>query len=189
MPKHGTGWFSSRVFVALLLAAGTAVQAFAADASIDVVFEDGGTPREQIIHVEADLGAAGPDACQVLCGLTNYVELHPWIAESELEWTFPDGTRVVRFVLDLPWPLGRQWSRLEVEQFGDRTLAWQQVEGSFRSNHGTLVLRPQDGGVHLSYWAVIDLGLPNVVTRPFQEQFIREFLGAVRTAASRSGSY
>ena len=159
--------------------------ALAAGPTIDITFEQGGSPGEQIIHVETDFGVVGSAACEVLCVFPDYALLHPWIVESQLESVSPDGTQVVYFVIDLPWPVGRQWSRLDVERFGDRTMAWQQVEGSFKENHGTVVLRPENGQTHLSYWAVIDVGVPGFAARPFQEQFVREFLQAVYDAALR----
>ena len=186
-----TEWLK-RVVVAtgaalLLLAAGVA-QAQETGPKIDIVFEQGGSPGEQIIHVETDFGVVGSAACKVLCVYPDYAALHPWIKESRVESVEPDGTQIVYFVLDLPWPVGRQWSRLSVERFGDRTMAWSQVEGSFRKNHGTVLLRPEGGTTHLSYWAVIDVGVPGALARPFQEQFVREFLQAVYDAARR-GSY
>jgi len=159
--------------------------ALAAGPTINITFEHGGSPGEQIIHVETDFGVVGRAACKVLCVFRDYTALHPWIVDSHIESVSPDGTQVVYFVIDLPWPVGRQWSRLEVERFGDRTMVWQQVEGSFKQNHGTVVLRPENGGTHLSYWAVIDVGVPAFAARPFQEQFVREFLQAVYDAASR----
>jgi len=171
------------VLVGVGLLAPHAVQA--AGPTIDITFEQGGSPGEQIIHVETDFGVVGSAACKVLCVFPDYTSLHPWIVESQLESVGPDGTQVVYFVIDLPWPVGRHWSRLEVERFGDRTMAWQQIEGSFKENHGTVVLRPENGQTHLSYWAVIDVGVPAFAARPFQEQFVREFLQAVYDAAQR----
>jgi hypothetical protein len=168
----------------LLLGAGVAA-AQTAGPKIDISFEPGGSPGEQIIHVETDFGVIGSAACDVLCVFPDYAALHPWIKESRVESVEPDGTQIVYFVLDLPWPVGRQWSRLSVERFGDRTMAWNQVEGSFRQNHGTVLLRPDGGRTHLSYWAVIDVGVPAALARPFQEQFVREFLQAVYNEARR----
>jgi hypothetical protein len=159
--------------------------ALAAGPRIDITFEPGGSPGEQIIHVETDFGVIGSSACDVLCVFPDYAALHPWIVESDLESVYSDGTQVVYFVIDLPWPVGRHWSRLEVERFGDRTVAWQQIDGSFKKNHGTVVIRPEGGRTHLSYWAVIDVGVPAFAARPFQEQFVREFLQAVYDKAQR----
>ena len=169
----------------LLVGAGTAA-APAAGPKIDISFEPGGSSGEQIIHVETDFGVIGKAACDVLCVFPDYASLHPWIKESRVESVEPDGTQIVYFVLDLPWPVGRQWSRLSVERFGDRTMAWNQVEGSFRKNHGTVLLRPEAGATHLSYWAVIDVGVPAALARPFQEQFVREFLQSVYNEARRA---
>ncbi|MGD2062985.1 MAG: hypothetical protein PVF51_05310 [Nitrospirota bacterium] len=174
--------------VVLLLLATAVAMAQETAPAIDISFEPGGTPGEQILHVETDFGVVGSAACKVLCVYPDYAALHPWIKESRVEAVEADGTQIVYFVLDLPWPVGRQWSRLSVERFGDRTMAWSQVEGSFRKNHGTVLLNPEGGRTHLSYWAVIDVGVPPVLARPFQEQFVREFLQAVYDAARR-GTY
>ena len=179
--------FAVMLLATMLLGIGplAPLAAQAAGPKIDISFEQGGSPGEQIIHVETDFGVVGNAACKVLCVFSDYATLHPWIVESQLESVEPDGTQVVYFVIDLPWPVGRQWSRLEVERFGDRTMAWQQIEGSFKQNHGTVVLRPEGGHTHLSYWAVIDVGVPAFAARPFQEQFVREFLQAVYDKAQR----
>jgi hypothetical protein len=186
-----TKW-SKRVVVAMgaasLLCAAGGAAAQTTGPKIEISFEKGGSPGEQIIHVETDFGVIGTAACDVLCVFPDYAALHPWIKESRLEASEPDGTQIIYFVLELPWPVGRQWSRLSVERFGDRTVAWSQIEGSFRKNHGTVLLNPEGGKTHLSYWAVIDIGVPSLLARPFQEQFVREFLQAVYDAAQR-GTY
>jgi len=186
-----TEWLQRAVVatgVAFLLPVLGVAAAQATGPKIDISFEEGGSPGEQILHVETDFGVVGSAACKVLCVYPDYAALHPWIKESRVEAVGPGGTQVVYFVLDLPWPVGRQWSRLSVERFGDRTMAWSQVEGSFRKNHGTVLLHPEGGKTHLSYWAVIDVGVPALLARPFQEQFVREFLLAVYDAAQR-GAY
>ncbi|OIP61815.1 MAG: hypothetical protein COW73_08660 [Nitrospirae bacterium CG18_big_fil_WC_8_21_14_2_50_70_55] len=155
---------------------------------IDAGFSAGGTPHEQILHVEADFGAIGPGLCRVLCDLASYPALHPWITESYPLSVDPvNGTQDVFVTLNLPWPAGQQWARLEVERFGGHTLAWRQVEGSFAKLNGTLIVQGQGDHVRLSYWAVIDVGLPNVATQPVIEHFAREFLRAAYNQAAQPG--
>ncbi len=171
---------------AVVVAAVTAA-AMPALPRIETSFSPGATPHEQILHVEADFGVVDHNLCRILCDLTDYPELHPWIAESYRLSSDPDnGTQDVFVVLDLPWPAGRQWARLEVEAFGGHTLAWRQIEGSFKKLNGTLIVRNQGGHVRLSYWAVIDVGLPNIATRSVMEHFAREFLRAAYEAARQS---
>jgi len=154
--------------------------------AVTMGFTPGATPHEQILHVEADFGAIGSDLCGVLCDLTRYPALHPWIVGSRLLTLDPDNdTQEVLVTLDLPWPAGHQWARLKVERFGRWTLAWRQIEGSFEKLNGTLVIGSQAGHVHLSYWAVIDLGLPNIATRPVLMHFARGFLRTAYQAAMR----
>jgi len=153
---------------------------------IETSFTPGATPHEQILHVEADFGAVDHGLCRVLCDLTSYPGLHPWITESYRISSDPDnGTQDIFVTLDLPWPAGRQWARLEVEEFGGHTLAWRQIEGSFKKLNGTLIVRNQGGHVRLSYWAVVDVGLPNIATRPVMEHFARQFLRAAYEAAEQ----
>lgn len=156
---------------------------------INAGFAPGATPQEQILHVEADFGPIGEDLCRVLCDLTGYPGLHPWITESyPLSRDPANGTQELFVTLTLPWPAGRQWARLEVERFGDRTMVWRQLEGSFKRLNGTLIVEEQGGHIRLSYWAVIDVGLPNLATRPVIEHFAREFLAAVYDRAAQTGA-
>lgn len=183
-------WENTVAMLGRSLAAVAMVVATAAAAPvaprIDTGFSPGATPHEQILHVEADFGSVDHELCRVLCDLTRYPGLHPWIAESYRISDDPDnGIQDVFVILDLPWPAGRQWARLEVEQFGGHTLAWRQIEGSFEKLNGTLIVQNQNGHVRLSYWAVIDVGLPNVATRPVMEHFAREFLLAAYEAAAQ----
>jgi len=174
-----------RPLVAVVVATAT-VAAAPALPRIKTGFSPGATPHEQILHVEADFGVVDHELCRVLCDLTSYPALHPWIAESYRLSDDPDnGTQDVFVVLNLPWPAGRQWARLEVEEFGGHTLAWRQIEGSFKKLNGTLIVHNQDGHVRLSYWAVVDVGLPNIATRPVMDHFAREFLRAAYEAAEQ----
>jgi hypothetical protein len=174
-------------WLAVLLGAGVAMAAVAGTGlQIDATFEPGASLQEQVLHVEADFGPAAIAACRLLCDVSRYAGFHPWILESRVEETDEEGLQVVYFLLDLPWPVGRQWSRLRVGRFGDSMVGWEQIDGSFRKNRGSVTLRPEQGAGHMSYWAELDLGMPAALARPFQERFARQFLEAVYEAARRS---
>ena len=76
-----------------------------------------------------------------------------------------------------PWPVGRQWSQVEVRHSGN-TIFWRQVDGSLKANHGRISFTTVDSEVHIDYRAAIDIGLPELWTQPYKEKFIREFLTA-----------
>jgi hypothetical protein len=70
--------------VVLLLLATAVAMAQETAPAIDISFEPGGTPGEQILHVETDFGVVGSAACKVLCVYPDYAALHPWIKESRV---------------------------------------------------------------------------------------------------------
>jgi hypothetical protein len=150
---------------------------------VHVFYQAGADPGDEILYVEGRIDAPLSAVCHVVCDFAGWQSLHPWIISSRLEGTSEDGSSLVDVTTDLPWPIGQRWSRLEIQPFGGRTVAWQQIEGSFRQNYGTVVLEDRDMGTEVHYWAVIDLGLPRVIARPFEKYFVEEFWRAVSQAA------
>jgi hypothetical protein len=174
---------SRALFFGAVIATPCSFAVAAAPPGLQVLHEAGADPGEEILYVQGRIDAPISAVCHVVFDIPGWQSLHPSIVSSHLESIRDDGSWVVDVTADFPWPIGRRWSRLEVELFGGRTVAWQQINGSFRQNHGTVILVDRDSSTDVRYWAVIDLGLPRVIARPFENYFVEEFWQAVSQAA------
>ena len=77
---------------------------------------------------------------------------------------------------------------MEVRRHDDSAIEWHQVEGSLKANRGRITFATRGGAAHIDYRAVIDVGFPDALTRPYKERFVSEFLSAVYQQARSSGT-
>lgn len=172
------------VLVAGLLCPARAVFA---DPRIEVRFEADAADSQKLIHAQTVFDAPHPVVCNIFSQITAYPMLHDWIRETTLvKGSSERQEYLVEFAF--PWPVGRQWSRVEVHHSGN-TIIWRQVDGSLNANHGRISFTTtHDSKVIIDYRAAIDIGLPELWTQSYKEKFIREFLTAaysqVETAVS-----
>lgn len=152
-----------------------------ADAAIDVSFETGDRDEQKLVHARALFPASGPAVEGVFDRIAAYPELHQWIDATE-EVRNDVGVREFVVNFDFPWPVGRQWSRVEVRRVGD-AIVWKQVDGTLKANHGCIRFALEAGAVAIDYRAAIDIGLPERLTRSYKVKFVTEFLTAVREKA------
>jgi hypothetical protein len=151
---------------------------------IDVSFEADATERQKLIHARAEFAARPAVVYKIFDSITSYPTLHDWIRQTTLVRT--DGnSQEFRVEFAFPWPVGRQWSRVEVRHDGN-TIAWKQVDGSLKANRGHIRFTTVDNKTQIDYCAAIDIGLPELWTRSYKEQFIREFLTAADAQARMS---
>ncbi|MGB7933669.1 MAG: hypothetical protein WCH04_15885 [Gammaproteobacteria bacterium] len=143
---------------------------------IEVSFKTDAADSQKLIHAQAVFSAPRPVVYNIFNGITTYPMLHDWIRETTLVSEDHDSQEfLVKF--SFPWPVGSQWSRVEVRH-GGNTIFWRQVDGSLKANHGRISFTTVDSKVHLDYDAAIDVGMPELLTRSYKEKFIREFLTA-----------
>jgi hypothetical protein len=143
---------------------------------IEVRFEADATESQKLIHAQAVFDAPRPVVYNIFNRITTYPMLHDWIRETTLVSEGNDSQEfLVKFAF--PWPVGRQWSRVEVRH-GGKTIFWKQIDGSLRANHGRISFTTADSKVYIDYRAAIDIGLPELWTQSYKEKFIREFLTA-----------
>ena len=170
----------SRLLLLVALAAGLAgtMSSALAEPDIEISFERDGTSAQRLIHAEALFPLQGTDIHRVFAAITAYPELHDWIRATRRVGKTPYGEQ---FLIDFefPWPVGKQWSRVEVRRHGDSAIEWHQVEGSLKANRGRIAFSTRNGAAHIDYRAVIDVGFPDAFTRPYKKRFVSEFLGAV----------
>jgi uncharacterized membrane protein len=147
-----------------------------ADPQIEIGFETDAADSQKLIHAKAVFAAPQPVVYNIFNCITTYPMLHNWIRETTLVSTGKENQEfLVKFAF--PWPVGRQWSQVEVRHSGN-TIFWRQVDGSLKANHGRISFTTVDSEVHIDYRASIDIGLPELWTQPYKEKFIREFLAA-----------
>jgi uncharacterized membrane protein len=172
--------------VALLIGLAGATRSVLAEPHIEISFERDGT-TQRLIHAQALFPARGADIHRVFAAISAYPELHDWIRATRRVGKTPYGEQ---FLIDFefPWPVGKQWSRVEVRRHDDSAIEWHQVEGSLKANRGRIAFTSRSGAAQIDYRAVIDVGFPDAFTRPYKERFVSEFLGAVYHEARSSSA-
>jgi len=157
-----------------------------AEPRIDISFEADAADTQRLVHARAQFAARESVVYDVFDGITTYPMLHEWIRKTTQVSAGKDSQEfLVEFAF--PWPVGRQWSHVEVRHSGN-TISWKQVEGTLKANHGRISFTSSDSGVDIDYRAAIDVGLPELWTQPYKEKFIREFLTAAAVQANAAGT-
>lgn len=166
------------MLLSMVLAAGLLVISITVFAAppITVSFEASEADMQKLVHAEAVFPAREAAVYRVFDRIATYPMLHDWIRKTTPLDAGEDSAEF-RVEFDFPWPVGRQWSRVEVRHSGD-TIVWRQVEGSIRANHGRISFTASGDQVRIDYLAAIDIGLPELVTQGYKAQFVREFLTA-----------
>jgi hypothetical protein len=163
------------LFLALFFAAGWSF----ASPPIAIEFVQEQDAESEWILAKANCQSAEPPVRKALDAVVNYPQLHSWIRDTKLESPLIDGARQFLIEFKFPWPVGQQWSRVEVKKVGDSTISWHQLEGSVKMNRGRIVITERNQQAHLDYRANIDIGYPNTVTRHYKKKFVLEFLNAI----------
>jgi len=170
-----------RTLSVLLLAVCLTYPASEANAApvIEIDFKSDEASGQELIHARAELGSHGAETWKALGAITAYPALHPWICDTHL--LRQSGERLQEFLIEFefPWPVGRRWSRIEVQRESPVRISWRQLEGSLQVNQGQLSFNSRGGEVHIDYQATINVGLPDAWTRYYRQKFVSEFLGAV----------
>ena len=122
----------------------------------------------------------GPSIRKVLLAINGYAALHPWITGASLVKSSNQDPAEFLIEFKFPWPIGRRWSHIEVQQDGGSAIVWQ--HGS--SNQGKLQFAALGRGLVVEYSAVISFGLPDILLRRFKKQFVIEFINAAYAQAA-----
>jgi hypothetical protein len=161
-------------------------QSVFAEPRIEVGFEAETADDQKLIHAKAVFAARRSVVYNIFDCITSYPMLHDWIRETTLVGA-DEGSQEFLVKFAFPWPVGRQWSRVEVHHSGN-TIFWRQLEGSLKANHGRISFTTEDSMVHIDYRAAIDIGLPELLTQSYKEKFVREFLTAAYEQARTADS-
>ena len=159
-----------------------------AEPDIEISYERDDSSADSLIRAEALFPVRSSDIQRVFAAISAYPELHDWIRSTRLVRKTVQGEEfLVEFAF--PWPVGKQWSRVEVRRHADNSIEWHQIDGSLKANRGRIAFSTRGGAAHIDYRAVIDVGFPDALTRPYKKRFVSEFVGAVyQEARSRSSS-
>jgi len=175
----------SYLLLILVLIVSNDLTAAAPDIDIEFVEEQG--VNSEWIHAQANCHTTGSQLYEVLDAIVGYPELHSWIRDSKIESDHVDGGQKILVTFTFPWPVGEQWSRIEVKKENKSTITWRQLEGSLIMNRGRVVIVEYEQQAYIDYRANIDVGYANIFTRNYKEEFVREFLMAIYNATRASG--
>ena len=151
----------------------------AATPDIDIKFEEETGINSEWIHAKANCHTTGEQLYEVVDAVINYPELHSWIRDTKIENNNANISQKILMEFTFPWPVGEQWSRIEVTKKNKSTITWRQLEGSLIMNRGRVVIVEHDQQAYIDYRANIDVGYANVLTRDYKEAFVVEFLKAI----------
>ena len=164
-----TYWFS----ILSMFIAGSVM----AETPVDIEFEADVVTGKEWIRAKANCHASKRQVYAVFNAIIDYPDLHDWIQNTEeVSGDAKDQEFLIEF--DLPWPVGKQWSRVRVQR-DQSIISWRQIDGSLNKNTGSITIDEHDDQAHVDYRAILDLGYPDVLTRGYKEQFVTEFLRAI----------
>ncbi len=145
---------------------------------IDIEFETDQSTGQEWIHAKANCQTKKQWAYEAFSAIVDYPELHDWIQNTKAESEELNNHQEFLIEFDLPWPVGKQWSRVEIQR-SNSVISWHQIEGSLNMNRGRIVIAEHENQAQVDYRAILDLGYPDVFTRGYKEQFVTEFLVAI----------
>ena len=173
-------------FVLITVCLSYPAQNEAATPGIDINFENSSATGQETIHAKAEFYSYGPEIRTTLVAIAGYPELHAWIRNTTLLRHVSAGKLEYLVEFDFPWPVGRRWSRIEVHQESPTKMSWHQLEGNLKMNQGEISIVTCGERVNIEYRAILDIGLPDALTRRYKKKFISEFLNAAYDQAKAS---
>jgi hypothetical protein len=180
-------WFDSAKKLLLITAVFTAsIDLVLATPDIDIEFEEEQGVSSEWIRAKASCHTTSQQLHEVIDAIVEYPVLHSWIQGAEIETDDSSGAQIILVEFVFPWPVGEQWSRIEVKKENESTITWHQLEGSLGMNSGRVVITEYEQEAYVDYRANIDVGYANVLTREYKEEFVTEFLMAIYDATRTS---
>ena len=176
--------FIKRICATLVLL--VACDALPAEQTIEIQFAKDSTSGQETLNAQTVFDYHGTALRRVLLSFHDYADLHPWITGATL--TSPAAGRKSEFLIrfKFPWPVGQRWSRIQVSTDYRNSIIWHQVEGTMDANAGQLKFIANGESMRVDYSAIVDIGLPNALTRGFKKRFVREFIDAAHTRATQT---
>jgi hypothetical protein len=140
-----------------------------------------------VIQAQTAFDNYGTSLRRVLLSIGGYADLHPWIVSSTL--VGPGNQDVTEFLIEFkfPWPVSHRWSHIVVHREGENAVSWHQIAGNMQQNEGQLRFRSSSNqSIDVSMSAIIGIGLPEILTREFKKQFVKDFITTAYDQAAAS---
>ena len=155
-----------------------------AEPAVEIGFSRDTATGQEVIQATSTFVQHGPSIRKVLLAINGYTALHPWITGASLVKSSNQDPAEFLLEFKFPWPIGRRWSHIEVQQDGGGAIVWQQLAGNMGANQGKLQFAARGRGLVVEYSAVISLELPDILLRRFKKQFVIEFINAAYAQAA-----
>lgn len=165
----------------------TTCNAALAEQVVKTHFVNNAESGQEVMKAQATFGHYSEELRKVLLSFRGYADLHPWITETEISNSPVAGTSQVLIRFKFPWPVGKRWSRIEVNRDGQDAIVWRQIEGTLRANEGQLKFATDGQNIRIDYSAILNTGFPDRWTRSFKKQFVTEFINAAHLRAAEAG--
>ena len=178
----------ARIFGGIALATGICLStpAMTEEASpfsepdIAIGFENDSSSGDEFINAKTGFQARHAAIWNAFASITEYPNLHKWIREARFVGYTDDDTQEFLIEFKFPWPIGTRWSRVEVSREQGSEISWRQIEGDLDANEGRVSFSSKGDQAHIHYRAIINVGVPAMLARPYKKKFVCEFLEAIK---------
>ena len=178
----------ARIFGGIALATGMSLStpAMTEEASpfsepdIAIGFENDSSSGDEFINAKTGFQARHAEIWNAFASITEYPNLHKWIREARFVGYTDDDTQEFLIEFKFPWPIGTRWSRVEVTREHGSEISWRQIEGDLDANEGRVSFSSKGDQAHIHYRAIINVGVPAMLARPYKKKFVCEFLNAIQ---------
>lgn len=139
--------------------------------------------QDKVLRADAVIRAPSEIVWDLIRNVEHYPSLVPWIEESRAAAGSRDPEHQVYMALRLPWPVGRIWNVVQIEDVDHQTLRWSMVNGTIKENSGYVHVEPLGNATRLTYESRVDIGYPIWLVDPFERNMIRQFLTKLQMQA------
>ncbi|MGB5603799.1 MAG: hypothetical protein WBO14_15330 [Gammaproteobacteria bacterium] len=150
------------------------------EAEIAIGFENDSSSGDEFISAETGFLAPRAAIWNAFAAITEYPNLHKWIREARFVGFTDDDTQEFLIEFKFPWPIGTRWSRIEVTREHGSKISWRQIEGDLGANEGRISFSSKGDQARIHYRAIISVGVPALLARPYKKKFVWEFLNAIK---------
>ena len=149
-------------------------------APVSVVFERDG---DKTLRADAVIRAPSETVWSLIRKVEHYPSLVSWIEESRAAAGSRDPDHEVYMALRLPWPVGRIWNVVQLQDVGYHAIRWNMVSGSIKENSGYVRVESVGNAARVIYESRVDIGYPTWLTDPVERAMIRQFMTRLQMQA------
>lgn len=150
------------------------------DGLVSVTFERN---EDKVLRADAFLRAPSDTVWSLIRDLGHYPSLVSWVEESRAATGSRDPDHEVYMALRLPWPVGRVWNVMQVEDVGHHAVRWNMINGTIKENSGYVRVEVLGNFTRVTYESRVDVGFPTWLTDPIERAMIRQFLTRLQMQA------